>query len=1232
MTTIRAQVLLDGDARGLRTALSESEADLAKLNATGQRVEILRGAVDSAKAARAAMIDARDAARTLDEQLAAARGAGAGRDAMRLLEQALKDANREARDTEKAWDASRDKLDKARAAAAAAGVDTRNLATEEQRLKTEIDAATTAVQRNAQAITDARAAKEAKLRTDREAAAEEQRLAAIVEASIQRQKMAAQELADAERRAGLEAQASANKIAAGQREAAAAAEALNAAFRQLGVRPLQEVVAETHKLQAALQKVRESGISGPEQQQAIAAFQAKLAGLKAEAHGVAPATDSAAAGVRELGREAESMGGMVGGAARQLVAMAGAIVGLQGVSNVAKDVITTGAAFESLEGRLTSLLGSADKARDAFGQIKDLARTTPFEVAGLTEAYVKLTAFGLQPSMTQMQAIADTAATLGGGTEALSRVTLALGQAWTKSKLQGDEILQLAEAGVPVWDLLAKATGRNVAELQKMSEAGTLGRSVILKLIDALGSENMGASAKLMETYSGAVSNAKDALAEFYDMIAKSGVLEYLTDQLRDLLAEFDRMKETGELKTLAKDIADGFIKTAEGVKGAVEAITAMSGVIKIAVEGYIAWRVAGMSLIPMLSGVGTAATVAATQTRAVGAAAATAAVETKTLGTSAGGAAAGVGLLGNALRLLRGAAIVGIVTEVASEFFRAKAAAEEADRVIRDMLKPTPGNGPAKEFELVATNAALSRVKTEELAAAFYQAAEQGKATGEALKAALGEVNINAPEGIGDMLRGLDQIQSSARATGEQIRTSLVERLQSLNAGELADFAKMADFAFGRGKISAEQLAFAIDTQLDAALLKVGVSASTASDGMTAKFRESANNVSLVTRQLDALQARGVETDRVFIDLITKTIAGAGSRQEFQFLADQVKRFGTKAGLAKGDVDSLLTLIKQKTDAASPGIDSLAEAFGRLGMKSRESLKQTEQSAKEAFDYIRNNGGTINEQRAAWDKYAEAAKAANNGILPPMLRAQEELYKIGSAGRAAGNGVRDGMNEAGGAVQKVLTDAERLTDRLQKLKDAGLGAGHGNQSGGNGSYDDLRKAGITDADMQRMGYSAREIEDYLVQNDKAPPGMVNRQVTTSSVNTYQMGIDAGLSDAEAKKLGEIYGYYAAKANTEAQRQAGGGMSLAFGADDYAAVTRDFANQAIAEAKRLVAAEAKTADKSGGGGAPQFWGAPNRGVTLTLNVGGSSSKINFADQASHDAIVRLLQNQLNAEK
>lgn len=1232
-TPIRAQVLIDGDPKGLRTALAESEADLLRLDQVGKKVDVLAGAIQNAKDARAEFVRARDAAALLDEQLAAAKGAGAGKDAIKLLQTELAAANRELATAEKAWDRSRAQLDQARTVAAAAGVDTRNLATEQARLRAETEAAAEAVKRNAQAIDDARRVAAEKLAADRAAAAEEQRLAQIVEANIQRQKMAAQELLEAERRAAQEAQAAANKIAAGQREAAQAAEALNAAFRQLGVRPLVEIVAETQKLQQALERVRASGISGPEQQQAIAAFQAKLASLRTEAQGVPAATAVAASGVQQLGTASDQAGSLIGGAARQMAALATAAVGLQSITGTAKDVIATGAAFEALEGRLKSLLGSGDAAKDVFAQIKDLAKTTPFEVAGLTEAYVKLTAFGLQPSMSQMRAITDTAATLGGGTEALQRVTLALGQAWTKSKLQGDEILQLAEAGVPVWDLLARATGRNVAELQKMSEAGTLGRDVILKLIDALGQENMGASAALMETFNGAVSNAKDALSEFYALIAQSGVLEYLTGQLQAVLAEFDRMKASGELKAEAKAIADTFVKLAEGVKTAVEAVSAMSGVVKVGVEAYIAWRVAAMTLIPGLAGVGAAAATATIELRTMGAAAATSAAQARTLGAVSGAAASGATLLGNALRLVKGFALVGLVTEVASlgmEFFRAKAAAEEADKVIKASLKPTPLNGPAKDFELVETKAAMARVKTEELAKAFYLAQEGGKGAGEAIKAALEGAKFDAPEGIADTIRGLVQIQGSARATGEEIRTGLVDRLKNLPARELDEFGVLADMAFKRGKMSAQDLEFAVGSRLDAAMLKLGVSASTASDGMTGAFRETSQGIEILTRDLQGLSERGVDTDRVFIDLITKTLPQASGRKEFEFLKDQVEKFGTAAGLAQDDVDKLLTMIQQKADGARPGIQSLAEAFSQLGLKSRESLKQAEASAKEAFDYIKNNGGTIQEQRQAWEKYAEAAKAAHNGIIPPMVAAQGELYKIATAAQTAGKGVESGMTTARAAINSVRSDAERLADQIQRIKSGNFGDGHGgsSMSGANGSYEDMRRAGVTPEQMRNAGYSSREIEDYVNQNDKAPPGYVNRTVTTQSTDSYKIGIQRGLTSDQAKVFAERLGDEVERANAEARSRAGATLGLGFGAKEYGDLQKEAEDRAYEYARTHTNAQTTAQAKDN---VKDFY-ATGRTVTVNLNINGKNTPVRVIDQNAADDLVRALRDAEGALK
>ena len=370
-------------------------------------------------------------------------------------------------------------------------------------------------------------------------------------------------------------------------DTAAAGQAMKAAFDNLKVKPVADLKAEIDKLAVSYRVLQQGGASLQDLQRAKQALTQRTAELRAQ-------MDGAVGAVRSVGAAVGQTGSTLGEAAHKMVAWGAAMVSLNQLSGVASNVIQTGAAFETLRARLGSVLGSTEAASEAFDRIKAMAASTPFEVRALTDSFIQLTSFGLQPSEAQMRAITDTAAALGGGTESLNRVTLSLGQAWAKGKLQGEEILQMAEAGVPVWDALSNATGKTTEQLQKMSERGELGRSTIVKLIDELGRMNQGASDAQMQTFAGAVSNAKDALDEFFDLIATSGVMDYLKAQIQAVLAEFSRMKESGELQAVAKSISDGMMDAAEAVKLIGSAVKAVVPVLVFLAEVWAVNKVMG--------------------------------------------------------------------------------------------------------------------------------------------------------------------------------------------------------------------------------------------------------------------------------------------------------------------------------------------------------------------------------------------------------------------------------------------------------------------------------------------------------------------------------------------------------------------------------------------------------------------------------------------------------------
>ena len=196
----------------------------------------------------------------------------------------------------------------------------------------------------------------------------------------------------------------------------------------------------------------------------------------------------------------------------------GAVAGI-GFGVVAKDILDTNRQMEMLRTSLTSVTGSIESGKDAFKFIQEFATSTPFEIKDITQSFITLKNYGLEPNVKVMQAITDQASKLGASTETLQRITINLGQAWSLNKLQGEEIRSLIEAGIPVWEMLAKVTGKSTAELQKMSEKGEITRDIIGKLIDMIGQMSKGSSARAMETLGGQITNMSDAWHTFEDAL-----------------------------------------------------------------------------------------------------------------------------------------------------------------------------------------------------------------------------------------------------------------------------------------------------------------------------------------------------------------------------------------------------------------------------------------------------------------------------------------------------------------------------------------------------------------------------------------------------------------------------------------------------------------------------------------------------------------------------------------
>lgn len=270
--------------------------------------------------------------------------------------------------------------------------------------------------------------------------------------------------------------------------------------------------------------------------------------------------DAAASGSRNLAEQGGRLQGIFSGL-RGLIAPVLAYLSFDAAKQGITNLLGVGSAAENARRSLQNLYGGVEAGNAAYAGLQDMAKKNGVAFNDLVETAKKLKAFGLDPLTGSLQALIDQNAAVGGSMQDLDGKVLALGQAWAKQKLQGEEILQLVERGVPVWELLQKATGKNVQELQKLSEKGALGRDVIRALYEELGKANDGSANRALSSATGLVERLSARWTEFRQKIADNGVTEYFKRQMDALLGA------SGNMDALAKRVADGVIGLLEGLR-----------------------------------------------------------------------------------------------------------------------------------------------------------------------------------------------------------------------------------------------------------------------------------------------------------------------------------------------------------------------------------------------------------------------------------------------------------------------------------------------------------------------------------------------------------------------------------------------------------------------------------------------------------------------------------------
>jgi tape measure domain-containing protein len=152
----------------------------------------------------------------------------------------------------------------------------------------------------------------------------------------------------------------------------------------------------------------------------------------------------------------------------------GGLVALESVKSFLKlgnDAQQTAISFEVF-------LGSAQKANDMVGKLRNFAKVTPFESTDVNDAAKMLLNFGTaaEDILPTLQMLGDAS---GGNAQRFQGMTYAFAQVQSTGRLMGQDLLQLINAGFNPLQEISKRTGVAMKDLKATMEKGGISAKMV---------------------------------------------------------------------------------------------------------------------------------------------------------------------------------------------------------------------------------------------------------------------------------------------------------------------------------------------------------------------------------------------------------------------------------------------------------------------------------------------------------------------------------------------------------------------------------------------------------------------------------------------------------------------------------------------------------------------------------------------------------------------------------
>ena len=227
---------------------------------------------------------------------------------------------------------------------------------------------------------------------------------------------------------------------------------------------------------------------------------------------------------------------------------------MNGLTFGATEALTFAQNMETAAVSMEYFVDGADKAAKSLAFLREMnefAARTPFSTEQALEMskYIQAVGISMNTSKAFLEVVTDAAAATGATEENLQRVIFALGQMQTKGRIANEEIRQLANANIPIYQILQEELNLTGDQISNIGNYWIDADKAIVAILRGLEKRYDGAADRISDTMSGMIDTIADnskIIAQAAGQGAYDGLKNVMTG-VRDMLDEYrDTVTEFG--------------------------------------------------------------------------------------------------------------------------------------------------------------------------------------------------------------------------------------------------------------------------------------------------------------------------------------------------------------------------------------------------------------------------------------------------------------------------------------------------------------------------------------------------------------------------------------------------------------------------------------------------------------------------------------------------------------